>query len=765
MLYNYIKNAFRNIIRHKIQTTICVLGLTTGVLCFSVCSYYGRAMFRGDSCFSTYNRMAGLFTHYEGIPDGGNGIYKYHQAAGSVIDQFLELGFPEVEYVARYNTSTSANIELEISDTLSNEYRVRLFEGSRDFFKVYPPKVIEGTVFSFSERLDAALVTRSFVARLGLDNHSIVGKQLMVNSFRYMKFDQPKFCIIVGVIEDYPLWTNLQREIDVITRNDKASGDISLLMFPEVNVESINKRLQGKIFGGGDLREQTLEVQLYSDMRVRNPTAMYLSFIGFLVLFAGLINFLSFTVSSFLNRSKEISLRKILGATSKNLFGLLFTELCLLTLISFLLTVSLTESLISYILSILPYKVQADFSLDIKELMFHQGQYFICIIIICLLVALVNVWRIKNKKNVMVWIRNGNRHKLRNILLGVQLFICVAFLLATVGAILQSDYIKTQYNPYLTLKEQKQILFMSFENEHKLYDHADEIIHYIKNTNWVEKIAFYSADYTEYQSANGTTDLQLKGVSPEYFSIMNYPIELPLENKPYCYINHSLKDQLEKDSLLSGFRVKNKYYSVTGLINYKERNSYLTEVAFIPFWEKSPRTIYIKVKPEIDSEEIADSLTNYIKSFLPAGSYYEVTTLEKHNESLELVLLKILFLICVIVCLMITVLGIYSAITLDTQRRQKEVAIRKINGAVIKDIYLLFAKLYIRLFVIVSCLCVILGLAVCIKLSESFEMFNYKNPLFWIYALAIATFIIILTIASRIYLTSRQNPAETIKSE
>ena len=49
------------------------------------------------------------------------------------------------------------------------------------------------------------------------------------------------------------------------------------------------------------------------------------------------------------------------------------------------------------------------------------------------------------------------------------------------------------------------------------------------------------------------------------------------------------------------------------------------------------------------------------------------------------------------VSLIITLLGVYSAITLDTERRQKEVAIRKVNGADWKQIILLFARIKIYL--------------------------------------------------------------------
>ncbi|MCF2583568.1 ABC transporter permease, partial [Bacteroides caecigallinarum] len=52
-----------------------------------------------------------------------------------------------------------------------------------------------------------------------------------------------------------------------------------------------------------------------------------------------------------------------------------------------------------------------------------------------------------------------------------------------------------------------------------------------------------------------------------------------------------------------------------------------------------------------------------------------------------------------IIALIISVLGIYSAITLDTEYRRKEMAIRKINGAGVRQIVLIFARLYIVLVI------------------------------------------------------------------
>lgn len=89
------------------------------------------------------------------------------------------------------------------------------------------------------------------------------------------------------------------------------------------------------------------------------------------------------------------------------------------------------------------------------------------------------------------------------------------------------------------------------------------------------------------------------------------------------------------------------------------------------------------------AEEVPESLDNRIFTL--------EELVQKENHSQEQ--MKSMLLFFTLVCLSITVLGIYSAISIDTERRRKEIAIRKINGASAYVIVRLFARLYLRLLV------------------------------------------------------------------
>ena len=147
-----------------------------------------------------------------------------------------------------------------------------------------------------------------------------------------------------------------------------------------------------------------------------------------------------------------------------------------------------------------------------------------------------------------------------------------------------------------------------------------------------------------------------------------------------------------------------------------------------------------------------------INQYLPQNEPFEFISLYKEQIGLRSISLIWLFIVCSSICLLITMLGIYGAISIDTVRRQKEVAIRKINGARLLNIY--------WLFVISSILGSLSSLFIMITGSQhKIILFDYANPWLWIYSLLLLIIIIAGTVSWQIYHIARTNPAEVIKNE
>ena len=127
--------------------------------------------------------------------------------------------------------------------------------------------------------------------------------------------------------------------------------------------------------------------------------------------------------------------------------------------------------------------------------------------------------------------------------------------------------------------------------------------------------------------------------------------------------------------------------------------------------------------------------------------------------------LKEIILFFSIVCLIITLLGVYSAITLDTERRQKEVAIRKVNGAGLKEIILLFARLYVWVLGVSFVVAAPIVYLILHIWKQMYLVFFNDGILYWGGILLGVTSITALTVIFRILKIARINPATIIKSE
>ena len=78
MLQHYIKTAFRHLLKYKTQNLISILGLSVGILCFSICLYCSRFIYSVDQCFTNKERIANVNLY---TPDGDiySGIPAKHQ--------------------------------------------------------------------------------------------------------------------------------------------------------------------------------------------------------------------------------------------------------------------------------------------------------------------------------------------------------------------------------------------------------------------------------------------------------------------------------------------------------------------------------------------------------------------------------------------------------------------------------------------------------------------------------------------------------------
>lgn len=115
--------AMRHLLKYKIQNLISIVGLSVGILCFSICLYCSRFISEVDSCFSNKERIAdiNLCTTrgdlYSGIP-------------ATTIEELRKLRFDEVQ---DFTFTVYPRAELQRRDKRRKRITIRSFDdnGSR----------------------------------------------------------------------------------------------------------------------------------------------------------------------------------------------------------------------------------------------------------------------------------------------------------------------------------------------------------------------------------------------------------------------------------------------------------------------------------------------------------------------------------------------------------------------------------------------------------------------------------------------------------
>jgi hypothetical protein len=114
--------------------------------------------------------------------------------------------------------------------------------------------------------------------------------------------------------------------------------------------------------------------------------------------------------------------------------------------------------------------------------------------------------------------------------------------------------------------------------------------------------------------------------------------------------------------------------------------------------------------------------------------------------------------------ILISMLGLLGVSLFDIRQRRKEIAIRKINGAMMTDVVRLLLKRYFALLGVAFAISVPVTLFVIVKYLENFA---YKAPIsWWLFAVALAVTVVIslLTLMYQVYKAGTEPPAEVVKS-
>lgn len=799
MLKHYIKIAIRQLLKYKMQNLISVVGLSVGILCFSICLYCSRFICEVDHCFSNKERIAdiNLYTAqgdlYSGIP-------------ATLIEELRKLNFEEVEKFTFtvYPRERSYNVEIKEGKELPYDHLVTM-EADSLFRDVFTPRIVQGSWEVAANTPNAVILTQSLAQRIFGESENPIGKRMILTQRLFTAPDTTPRTggiayTIQAVIEDIPLNTSLSflRKLDMLTLNDSEGtlqfsgrGNMTggfgfALLHPGKTADKLEARF----------RSMNMKHRMYDEETAISASPFGANFwdksiapyfagitfvVGLLILLTGLLNFFHFLMGTFLNRNREYGVRKVMGSSTKQLFYQLFIQSVIIAFIAFLLTFCLIEIISPYLNFAL-----FDFVLVIERnlLLIQAAEYMGIILFLCMILCFVTVLRIR-----YISIQTGihgsemkrHKHGVRNILLSIQFFICWIFVAFTVALYMQAE--KTESTLFNTLTEKEKANILSFpmdylfmKNEEKLTliermsKHPGVQDKLLADINYLEGISGTGMQ-TEKDNRESSFDVNVMNISTNFFRFMNIPIlsGRTLETQQDLVVDKMLVKRQKKDLLGTTLYNYSDGYTICGVCDIFIADVYNQSPGFVFLPSNFDYYVghcYLKCEPG-KTPEVKQFVEKVLKEALPESIQPKVTTLLEDIYEAQAIenKLKGIILFFSLVSLIITLLGVYSAITLDTERRQKEVAIRKVNGAGLKQIIFLFARLYIVLLSGSAAIAFPLIYIVMQMWKRTYIVFFNDGILYWAGIFMGVTFITTFSVLFRILRIARINPAEVIKNE
>jgi putative ABC transport system permease protein len=355
MFKNYFKIAVRNLFKHKIFSLINVLGLAVGIAASVLIFLYVR----DEKGYDKYNENVDRI--YRLQADWSNkGDSKIHQlGTPSVLARTLRDHYPQVEAVAQF-CGPLGDIVLRCGDIGVKESDAYIADP--DVFRVFTFPLVRGDASTALTDPDATVLSESLAAKIfGRDDP--LGRSLEIQLGGEQRLLQ-----ITGVMRDIPRRSHFRFEM-LVSMKTFFKGDepgwtsnnftTYLLLRPGVTQSLMEQKLVevDKVYYEGGRTHipwiWTLEplgrVHLFADLATGNQpngSAAYVklfSIIGVLVLLIAGINFVNLSTARSAQRAREVGIRKIVGSLKRQLIGQFLGESVLISLIALVFAVAIIQ--------------------------------------------------------------------------------------------------------------------------------------------------------------------------------------------------------------------------------------------------------------------------------------------------------------------------------------------------------------------------------------------------------------------------------------
>ncbi|HEX7757657.1 MAG TPA: ABC transporter permease [Niabella sp.] len=792
MLKNYFKTAYRNLLKNKLFSFINILGLTTGITVCMMIFLFVMNEFSFDRFHKNGENIYRVMRTFEKEGKANNVAYLSGPYAPALLTDFKEQVIKAVRVNPTDNLITIGN---------QSFHEKRVVDVDADFFSLFSFPLIKGNPSNVLREPGNIVLTETTAKKYFGSIDNAMGKLVMVDKELPLK--------VAGIAKDVPANSHLQFDLVVPLENYRNRSWMTtwinngiytyVQLDPHVKQAQIEKQLPAFMekYMGSDMRKYGFHFSLaltplkeiyfenaaFDSVKHGSKTVVFVFLsIAVLILLIACINFMNLSTIRAADRSKEVGLRKVLGALRNNLVWQFIGESVLLTTISCMFSVGLLLLLMPWYDQLLGY------SLAVSWNALPVYLFLVAVILIVgflagsypafFLSAFSPVQALKGRLRL-----GKSGASFRQVLVAIQFGISVFLIVGTIIITKQMNYIKNKQLGY----DEAQTVMVPIDNN-DIYQNMNAFKKDLQAQSSIQAVSLMSGEpggffdrhmfdvedhherwnaRTEFSDFEFVKTLGLKIIAGRDFSA-----QFPTDTAGAVLINKTAAAKLGwTPEQAVGKWIKNTVRDSTarriiGVIadfNFQSLKQEVEPLVISPDMDR--RMVLIKLKPGNVQQSIAliKKAYNNVASAYP----FEYRFLDQQFGDLYQKDLRQQTLLTLFACLAIFVacLGLFGLASFTATRRFKEIGVRKVLGSSVQNIVVLLSRDLLKPVMIAASIALPLGYW---AMNQWLQNFAYKTALSWwvfVLALLVTLGVALLTVGVRSVKAAMANPVKSLRTE
>ncbi len=781
MFRNYIKITWRNILKHKVYSVINIAGLAVGIACCLLTVQWIQYEVSYDRFHKNKDSLYRVVFH---APD----FDAYGDVLPGPAADFLREEYPEIIRSTVFGYAGGKISHNRKGFNCTGAYI------HNDFFKMFDFPLASGNPDRPFQQRNSILITEETAKRL-FGEVDPIGKRIRYND-RYAY-------IVTGIVADIPVNSELQ--FDFLLSYDIAPNAMKLWnnKWPEIYVQLENnadqKTVNAKI------------IDVFNDHNPGHPSNNFLlwplenmhlydlgggglinyiyvySTMAAVLLIIACFNYMNLATARSLNRMNEIGIKKVVGSTRFQLIKQFMSESLILTFIAFVIAVFLAKLFLPSVNNILGRKIAAGIS----------GEFIFTSIAIGVVTGILSgsypaiFLSSFSPNNILKGSVPGSGRSrsgaslLRKYLVTVQYALSIIFVISAIVIFKQLNYMK---NSNLGFKKENVLILRTsgiLSNrvpvlKEELSKNPDILAASASRTSIVRWGSSMGISWPGRDEEHKPFDVIYNLVDYDYLDTFGLKLvkgrflseKFPADAEDAFVINEACVRAMEIDDPI-GVRItqgKDSQFEDSGVIvgvikDYHNRS--LRDRIMPMLFKFTDKSSFLNLKLKSGNNlETIGFIKDKVEETAPSSQFNywflddEINNLYRNEETIGAFIIYL-----TILAIFISSLGLLGLTSYTIQQRIKEVGIRKVFGAPVSSIILLFSKDFTR-WILVSNL--VAWPAAYFALNRWLESFAYQTDIgvsVFVSAGLIALTIAMLTIASQTLWAANSDPVQSLRYE